>query len=625
MGQSTFPSKKSRDPAEDLVLAIEKLKKFTQENEVDTPKDPGLPSEEESLAKSLSNTLNRTIYLARCFIKTTFSSKSRERHERRKEQVKTDVLRAIEVVKSNYLLIQKLKKGTPEQQKLAATAMEAVQRYNTTLAEARRLPPTWTTRISRYVYESCGLSNDPVLEVHPIDMPQPASVHVEYSKDKKTLKVSQKLETVPSSQKIANLVQRQQETNSEEPISINEADAFRAKAVSLLHNHGIRFTSASEEFTSIRTTPIQASLQTQENQDKARKSRLLLKQIISPFPGEVIEFKGEFQRIDDAVSRSVPVSESFKISSKAHQTGFPHPSQHHGWALSDLLIPPCPQRFDLLDDFYLIYQEKQRIAQALLPEGELNRKAKDLLKDKKQVFEDNRVEMLKKHQTLALTILRAAPSDVHESKAEDVITAFFEHVKSIPQSYDYLSEVQEIVLTNFVTRPFERLKDEWLELKNPKFFQENFKERQKAALDLLSHEMLCAEKDLQEQKKRFDALSTEVAFNYILLMGRLLALPVKCMIAQHMSETIGFTPPMFGEYELKMQASLYYQLKSFHEEFKAEKVTLEMMRERLDTDIKIFGIESFENLDERLTLLVDELEVYFNSRYYTLSSRVPSS
>lgn len=618
MSQPTFSAKKSRDPAEDLALAIEKLQKFSQENETDVPENPDSPPKEESLAASLSNTLARTIHLARCFIKTTFSSKSRSRHERRKEQVKSDVLRAIEVVKSNYLLIQKFRRGTPDQQKLAATAMETVQRYNTTIAEARRSPPTWSTRISRYVYESFGLSNDPVLDVYPIDMPQPASMHVEYSKNQKTIKVSQKLETVASSQKIAGLMQRQQETHTEEPISIGEADAFRAKAISLLHNHGIRFTSLTEEFSSIRTTPIQASLQNQETKDKAKKSRLLLKQIISPFPGEVIEFKGEFQRLEDTKSRSVPVSESFKISSKAHQTGFPHPSQHHGWALSDHLIPPCPQRFDLLDDFYFIYQEKQRIAQALLPEGELNRKAKDLLKDKKQIFEANRTEILNKHQELALTILRAAPADVYEGNAKDLISAFFGHLKSIPQVYNYFSEVHEIVIENFMARPFERLKDEWLELKSPKFLQEDLKERQKAALDLLTDEMQRAEKDLLEQKKHITNPSTQLAFDYILLMGRLLGPPVKCIIAQHMSETIGFTPPTFGEYELKTQASLYYQLKSFHEELKAETITLQMMKDRLDTDIKIFGVESFEKLDEPLTLLVDELEVYFNSRYYTL-------
>lgn len=622
MDQPTFHSKEAQDLTKDLAIAIEKLQKFSQENEID-PSKASFKSfkDEETLVQSLSNTLSRTIHLARCFIKTTFSSRSRDREERKKEKVKSDVLRAIEVVKSNYLLIQKLKKGTPEQQKLANTAMDAVQRYNRTIAQARHLPPTWSTRVSRYIYERCGLGLDPIFEVHPIDMPQPAAVHVKYSANRQPIKISQKLESVPASQKIAELMQRQQDTSFEELISKNEADAFRAKAVSLLRNHGIRFTSTPDEFASICKTPIQASLENPLSQDPAKKSRLLLRQIISSFPGEVIEFKGEFQRVQGTKNQSVPVSDSFEISSKAHQTGFPHPLQHHGWALSDLLIPPCPQRFDLLDDFNLIYHEKQRVAEALLPEGELNGKAKELLKAKKQVFEDHRNQLLDMHKTLALAILKAAPVDAYEGNANEVIAAFFDYLPSVPKFYDYLSEVHELMIASYIIRPFERLKEEWLELKNVNFFQEDLKLRQKTAFDLMDDEMLRSEKDLREQKKHFTTLSTKAAFDYILFMGRLLARPIKFMIAQHMSETIGFTPPMFGEFELKAQASLFYQLKSFHEEFKGETITLEMMQERLQTDIKIFQAESFESLDEDLTLLVEELEVYFNSRYYTLCSR----
>lgn len=473
--------------------------------------------------------------------KYLISGKAREEKEKEHALVQHEVQSAAEVVKKNYLLIQKLNRGTPEQQALAASAMQAVERYNAVLAETRKRPPTWSARISRYLYEKCGLT----LTVQPIHIPQQASVQKRYSKSSASA----------SSKKIALSIQQG-------PVLKQEDEAFRVKAISLLRNHGIRFTSPSEEFDSIRSTPIQA---TQEGK------RVQITQILNPFPGETIAFKGEFER--DA-ERSIPIADSFEVSTTSDQTGFPHPSQHNGWALAHQMLPICPHHPELLPKFHPLYIQKQQIAQELLPEGKLITDARTLLKSKKLQFTKNCSQLLQKHEELNAAI----------GLPKKVVGSYFKTVKT----FESHCEVQELILSHFIVRPYEKVQEYCLNHPSP---------QPKKLTAIYQQEIHQA---LQEN-----------SLEYISHLGPILGSAACSIILQHLSEAFGFIPPMLSDFELKVQTALYKQLLDFHAELKHPEISLEKILRQLDDEIALFRADSFDDLDLPAVDYVKELELYF--------------
>ena len=80
-----------------------------------------------------------------------------EEQEKKKAQEQDEVLHAIEVVKSHYLLIEKLRRlGTSAQRQQAASAMAVISRYNEIMVQAGQQPLTWSLRIAHFFYERIG-------------------------------------------------------------------------------------------------------------------------------------------------------------------------------------------------------------------------------------------------------------------------------------------------------------------------------------------------------------------------------------------------------------------------------------------------------------------------------------
>lgn len=585
-----------RDPTKELMLAIDKLQKFAQHNEAEPiPHVHHLDVKEGVLVASENSALKRTMNLMSCFIGSTFSERVRSEQEKKKTLVQNEVLHAIEVLRSHYLFIQKLKKGNTQQQQLAAAAIAAVNRYNAVMDQNRKDSPSWSGKIVRFLYEHCGLSVDETLRDNALEFPQPAIAQSE------TKKISQKLESpliLAASKKVALC------SPHLEILPKQEADAFRVKFISLLKTQGMRFLSFSDQLHSIKVTPIQT---VSENSS----SVVSMMQTLRPFPGETIVLKGSFRR--DAKDTSVPIPDSFHVASESNQTGFPHPSQHTTWALSDQLIPICPMRMDHLLLLQPLYLKKNELAQELLPEGSLNTKAKEILKLKKEAFEKHQDEYLGLLRAMNHAMVKAAPVEIIPDEATQIIDRFFDD----KPNGDYLSDIFEIINFHFIQTPHHKLQEAWVEGTAAGLMNVDPKVRYQTALSILEDGYTSAV-DTVKQNTQPQSEVEQNALRYIFCMGQLLGVPARAIILQHFSETIGMPPPMLNEYEQRIQAAAYKQLAAFHKELESE-ISLATVEgnflSQLQSDIALFS-ESFEGLEDPAASIVNELEVYYNSRYY---------
>ncbi len=195
------------------------------------------------------------------------------------------------------------------------------------------------------------------------------------------------------------------------------------KAITLLNHHEVRFSSLTEQLQMIREVPI---VLTKNN--LLSKCSIAMRQTLSILPGETIELKGEFKRSSIGHSFSVPIQDSFHIVTQSKQTGFPHPSQHHGWALSKALLP----------QEHLLTNNLQEMAGELMPEGCLNRQAKELLKIKKQCFESNVNSFLKLHRELIEALLKMAKLD-----SKWVVDQFFTKMINQNNIFQSLSQIHQ--------------------------------------------------------------------------------------------------------------------------------------------------------------------------------------
>jgi hypothetical protein len=220
----------------------------------------------------------------------------------------------------------------------------------------------------------------------------------------------------------------EKETNKEIP-SKQELDAFRMKVITLLRHHPMHFISFSERLHMIREVPI--NMKESSTLSKALDCIIAMHQTISTFPGETIELKGSFKRYPQSHCRSIPIPESFQLETQSRQIGFPHPSQHNGWALSDIWLPN--------DDS--LSKKRDKIALQLMPEGRFNLKAKELLKYKHQCFNSHAQEFLALHHQLYCNLLHPL-----NPTAEKILGAFFDSLSRQKNIYNHLSTIQQQIL-----------------------------------------------------------------------------------------------------------------------------------------------------------------------------------
>lgn len=600
--------KHSSNPTADLLAAIEKLKKFAEQRESSTS---NLRIKQKKLSLSSNNPLEKTIDSMRNFFFSPFSET--ESAKKTDKTLQNEVLQAIDVLKSNYFLIQKLKEGTPEQQNLAASALSIVERYNQVILHSRKNIPTWSHRIARFLYGEEDVEENHMQPL--IDFPQPVIEHNEVTTDLNK-KISHKLDCPIShaaSVKISSFIKQS------EIVTANERDGFFMKGITLVRkNHENAFPSLVELMKTIRGTPIESVIKNSPaNPLNADHKIVSLRQILNPFPGDKIELTGEFKRESHF---SFPVPHSFRLFSKSVQTGFPHPSQHTGWALADQLIPAFPKKTELLLLLQPLLQKKNRIAKALLPKGEFRQKAKTLLKLKKQVFETSKEELLELHLRLNQAIIRSHSNSIPE-KLANTVQLFFNGLQQRANAYDELAETQHILLERFIAHPFEKLKSDWIERSVPELLSPDPQIRYQAAFSVLEKEKIQRQQELLAHRETLKTDFEIHAIDFILGMGEVFFAASALIILQHFSEIIHFAPPALGDFEQKVQLCAYMQLSGFldHIEMAEDLNTPALIKDQLiqeiQRDLEIFTAKSFDEIDNPLIYIVHELEAYFTSQY----------
>lgn len=564
------------DPNQALQDAIAKLKAFNEEN-----------------SSTATPSLQKTISLMKSYFKSRLSEKKPEKNWR-------DVKRAIDALKSHYRLIEKLQQGTAQEQKLAASAVAAIEQYNAIIETARQKPQSLNARIQHYFLEQSG--NLLPQELSKIQLPKNASLQISYTEKGKAPRVSCDManpHAAKASLKVSHLsatmVPISPVTSTLPHLSRQAVELFQMKAISLIEQHGL--LTNTEARSAMRKAHLQSHID-------ADPSHCTVSCMLSPFPGHTLTVTGAFERRGE--SYALPKNNSFQLTLTSLHTGFPHPPQFTGWALPDL-VPLFPHCLEDMPLFKPLYQKKLALAHALQPHQEAVEKAKVLTRMKKLAAEKHKEQFLALQQQLILTIAKAAGDE--SDKTKETITLFFAKLKQVHHFFDYYSETHQIINDSFIARPYAFLETAWLE------------KRTTPPLAILGDEAEKAKQEFLLQRQQAQSDLEKSTCDFILCMGSLLAAPCHRILLQHFSET-RFPPPMLDDFEQKLQISLFRQLKTFLDEMKKDIVDEEIEKallEQIQTDIALFEAPSFSAIEESdpAAPLVSELEAYFNTRHYT--------
>lgn len=553
-------SKTDRNAA--LRAAINTLENFANKNDK-SPTIADLTVKDGQIVTHHTTSIQKIMH----FIGGAFSRKIRERHMNKDRQVQRAFKDAIRTVKREHLFIARLQYGDTKDQQLAQTTKEAIQRYNAVLDHRKKQQSTLTQFLARFFYRLLGWQMIEDFKASPISLPSQTCM----------------TEGITS-----------EENGQPIPLLTQEADAIRMKASRLLQEKGMGFKSTSATVNALRTSPIRATMH-------SGSSTSTLSLTLNVLPGTVIKVSGKFKR----GSNSIPIADSFQLSFKSAHSGFPHPSQYTGWSLSEDLIPSYPHHLDQLPLFRPIYEQRQTIAQALLPNGELLEHAKQLLDMKRQALQQHLTIFLQKHELLCEAILTASGA-----QPGTAIKNFFSMLQKQENALDQLSNAWDMINGLFVKQPHTSLQEAWLN--SPSSFQENAGQ---TAERLLQETYQRSVKELQSTDS-----SQQILIDFVLTIGQSIAPAAHSILLQYWSETLECAPLMLDDFAQKLQLIALIQQQHFFEEMKqpsnSEQILTECFRQ-LDNVNAILQAPASETIEHPLTSVVDELEENYNTSYYT--------
>ena len=536
----------------DLQNAIRKLEAFS----------------EQAAKISSAQALSKPIALMKSLLR--FSPKVPDQHE---------VLQAIEVVNRERFLIQKLKEGTPAEQKLAASFTQAIENYNHTRAQ---LPPPSTGLVALFAKNKLN-----AVELPKIDLPQIFTVKYLF----------------PAAEEASDSTSHDADLSTEVAVSKQAAELFQMKVISLLERYNI--ASNHEARHIVKQTPIYTKMENDA-------SRCTLSQMLTLFPGQTIVVKGASSLDPKTLTIQKLFPETFSISFESTQTGFPAPSQRYGWALANALIPEAPQRIDLLTEIADIFHLKKEIISGLLPDGHLVKKAKLLLQLKRHAFKNHPQKFLSLHAELSRSIVLAAPQEWRTVDSLATVDRFYDFLHSHQHAFECLSHCHELICAAYINSPHQTLLSAILKGKDSQFGSPDVKERLAAATSLLDHSIDNAKGSLQGPIERpGNPSSWKVQLDYMACMGKIIGMGSRTIILQYLSEDLIYTPPLLNPFERQLQSSAYHQVKDFSEELHLPIETLsreeqealleQMMRESIQKDIQTFAEDHEDSIPEKLS------------------------
>lgn len=594
MGVTKLEKKKKpfQDPNITLQAAIEDLELFTQ------PKASRLEvSEEGRLVAAKEAPLKRVMSLARAFMGPLFSGQARRDQERKLGELKQALLNARDIIQSHSALILKLSEGNETQRKLAQSALSAIQRYNAIVGQQE---PS-TAKFDVYNYERQRLLHDQDIQGRQIELPHTLSIKYESHPDAhpayKTLKQlgetfltgGEKKEHVISCPKHKKNIQFM-------------IDTFRMKGVRLIQAHLSQQNSMAEIVQLVHNTPL-------EIDEEAHAEMITMQQLLEVGPGFFILVSGCFNRSpQDPQFLTLPLLDSFRLSVRLTHSGYPYPSQRAGWTLGEQWVEANPLRAEQVPFFHRADQRKKQLSRQLLSDHALIQKGRKRALLKKQLFDQNRDLFLPLHRQLQQALRPAAPFN-----ADPQVDAFYREAAAAASPYDFLVQTEQKLQELFIKNPLKILEEEWLgagsglRIGSP---QEKFH---------LACQML--EREREKVLERLDETQPRHAF--IRQQGVILGHAFQSVALQYQSEKMGFSPPLLSDFERKLQAISFQQLLSFMDEcdHRLENDDSEEIKEELlaaySQDLKFLRSSLPEETQSLPIALVDELEVYFNARFYS--------
>lgn len=578
---------------DELQHAIENIENFTRHAAKSTiPNLYDLTIEGETLVAHRSSRFTKMMRLTGSLLASSFSEEKKAAQDKQRTQLQQKLRRSAEIIKDHHFVLEKYRRGTLAQQRLAEAAFSVIHRFNTLVSEAEHPPLSLRKWLACFLYERTGWKfKDRELSSYKIILPSFSSFSRSLPSEQNKLKTFPLLAFQLKAAPISGAPTTQ------------EKDAFRMKAITMIKNHNPS-RPIKEAMHQVREAPI-----TPENRAPS-PSVISFHQTLIPLPGEVIRLEGSFKRNPSSI-HSVPIPTSFRLSSASTQSGFPYPSQHHGWALSDKLFPVCPHRLGLLPHLQTLFKQKEEIARELLPEGILYHKAKQKLELKKQIFDRNKAELLALHQSLSLAITALA---LPKELAEGVLKDFYHLVETLPSPFSHLSHTYQTLNELCIQRPFERLQEEWLEKKHRSLYAKDVQTRYTITKEILQNEIDKGEEEIQAILAQANTSLERATGQFILLFSRAMRSSVTSLLLQQMSEKLEFTPPLLTPFAMQLQAASLIQMKQFFDELNNDEMKEEILLERLKSLINA-DIILFKSDHIPMTSLVREIAGYYNMRH----------
>lgn len=574
-------------PNPNLQKALENLEIFSQqvENEL-VPNLSHFEVQEGKLLAIPHASLKKTISLAY----SNLVLPGMDEHS----EVLNEILHSSDIVKS-YLPLIMSEDGTLEQKGFATYAKKAIERFNQAIDKTKALPPTWQKRIVRFLYQKSGLLMHRLVK---IELPQKASLHIEFphqtsKTNSKPIKINPATVN-PAAKRISHLREIMIPAFQVEKQTL---ELYYMKVIALLERH--QLLSNFEARMIVINKPIQIELDKQEQ-------LLTISQTLIPLPGQQIDVSVAFKKDPRTLTFSIFVSDN--LSLKSTQTGFPRSEQHHGWALSEELIPKCLHRPNRLNVFPQLYADTLQIAQELLPNGPLAKKARLFLRLKKQIFNTHKAVFVEYHKKLAIAIAEAAPKAYVPNNFLMHANQFFESLNLQNAPYELLSSTYNHLMQTLIVLPYTALEREWLN-GNLRTYDD--------AQQLLSTEMFAtAVREIQEGAEG----KTEVekcAHHFQVAMQQILAPAIQQLLLQQHSEIIEYAPPLMDLFSKKLQTAVYLQLWEFHSELSLnpnECDLFQRLSRLLEDDILLFKANSLGSLNWKAAAVTVELESYYIER-----------
>jgi|GEM_PF-4206343 len=429
----------------------------------------------------------------------------------------------------------KLDKGKIKDKETQHKILQIAKKYNTFVEKAQTPPKPFFQKLKFFFLKCAGLLIDEEIQKSRIQISLPSK------------------ESIPIAAKIENL-------SISQHVSQEEKDLFYMKAYTLLQNHSLPDELIRDSLQAMKKEGINAHLH--------KDAKVILSHSFSPLPGENIEIVGLFQR---GQAKSRPIKNSFQAYSRSKQTGYPHPLQSIGFALSDTLLPKellRPHEVPLLSSFL---EKKKNLAQELEPGTPLNKRAKELLSFRKRLFKTHRDTLLPLQKKFTHSLLLAA-----EQKPEEKIDSFFDS-----SSFETQSMLCHLAVHFFLLKPIQQLEQLWL------------------------NDKVHTKSDIEKELATFTQKTSPDSF--LTLYGSALKKALPALSHLHFFERLFYPLPSFDLFPQKIVLYTFLELEGFIHELHHiecnEQAFLQWTKQVLEQ-----RIELFENMSPIEHPLIEEIK-----------------